>query len=237
MEKQTKILLGLAAAGVVAYLVFKSKKPKKSTASVHLPVEKIDEQIKKELPKEETPASPATPSSPATPATPASPSTPSTPSTPAAPVIPEIPAFDFEQYFKDHPIVFDIDPNVGSTMVVNPPAYGNTDPFAKYQNCISLEEYMDLKAKGVPMSPDVCIIGTGNPISAKDMENAFKMKDFKNELSRDQLGGLNNFMRRGTDYSYLDETPDYDYGGGNNNGGIYNKFSCDPFGFGGIPSC
>jgi len=28
MEKQTKILLGLAAAGVVAYLVFKSKKPK-----------------------------------------------------------------------------------------------------------------------------------------------------------------------------------------------------------------
>ena len=28
MEKNTKILLGVAAAGVVAYLVFKSKKPK-----------------------------------------------------------------------------------------------------------------------------------------------------------------------------------------------------------------
>ena len=28
MEKQTKILIGLAAAGVVAYLVYKSKKPK-----------------------------------------------------------------------------------------------------------------------------------------------------------------------------------------------------------------
>jgi hypothetical protein len=28
MEKNTKILLGVAAAGVVAYLVYKSKKPK-----------------------------------------------------------------------------------------------------------------------------------------------------------------------------------------------------------------
>jgi hypothetical protein len=33
MEKQTKILLGLAAAGVVAYLVFKSKKPKSPATS------------------------------------------------------------------------------------------------------------------------------------------------------------------------------------------------------------
>ena len=34
MEKNTKILLGLAAAGVVAYLVLKSKKPKSPVTSV-----------------------------------------------------------------------------------------------------------------------------------------------------------------------------------------------------------
>jgi hypothetical protein len=33
MEKNTKILLGVAAAGVVAYLVFKSKKPKSTVTS------------------------------------------------------------------------------------------------------------------------------------------------------------------------------------------------------------
>ena len=33
MEKNTKILLGVAAAGVVAYLVFKSKKPKSQVNS------------------------------------------------------------------------------------------------------------------------------------------------------------------------------------------------------------
>ena len=189
MDNKTKILLGIGLAGI-AYLIWKNKFPK-NTASVGLPVEKIDEQIKKEVPA--TPSNPETPETPATPASP-SPASPDTPSTPAAPVIPVIPPFDFDQYFKDHPIVIDIDPNVGSTMVVNPPAYGNADPFAKYQNCITLAKYFELKNSGVYISPDVCIENTGNPISAKDMENAFKMRDVQNELSRDAFGDLNAFM-------------------------------------------
>ena len=258
MERNTKILIGVAAAGVVAYLVFK---PKKAVASTPISKKKltpkvISDDIKKELPidvvkevpKGTTPIiiDPTTPATPITPSTPinTTPPTPFTPLEPQAPIIPEIPAFDFEQYFKEHPIVFDIDPNVGSTMVVNPPAYGNTDPFAKYDNCITLEQYFDLKARGVPMSPDVCIQGNALIISDKErQQNAFQMKDVKNELSRDAFGDLNSFMKQGQDYTNIfrgDELAGDNYNGGTGSpigGGIFNKFSCDPFGFGGIPSC
>ena len=248
MERNTKILIGLAAAGVVAYLVLK---PKKAIASAPISQKKltpkvITEDIKKELPVENvkevpkettpivvepsTPATPITPTTPITPSkpieiTPGTPIIPPTPSEPEAPIIPQIPDFDFEKYFKEHPIEFNIDPNVGSTMVVNPPAYGNTDPFAQYNNCIPLEQYMDLKSRGVPMSPNVCIEGTGNPISEKDrLQNAFQMKDFKNELSRDAFGDLNSFMQQGADFNIFrgDELAgdNYTTSGGGGWGGI-----------------
>lgn len=226
MDNKTKILLGIGLAGI-AYLIWKNKSPK-DTASVHLPVEKIDEQIKKEIPT--TPSTPASPETPATPATPAA---------PTEPIVPVIPPFDFDQYFKDHPIVIDIDPNVGSTMVVNPPAYGNADPFAKYQNCITLAKYFELKNSGVYISPDVCIENTGNPISAKDMENAFKMKDVQNELSRDAFGDLNAFMTA-SDVYYIGgwaggESVFPNTGSGGSNGGSLSEAQRDLFrmGYGG----
>ena len=245
MEKQTKILIGLAAAGVVAYLVFK---PKKASASTPISQKKltpkvISEDIKKELPidvvkevpkgttpiivEPSTPATPITPSTPinTTPPTPFTPlePTPSKPSEPEAPIIPQIPDFDFEQYFKEHPIEFNIDPNIGSSLVNT--NIINTDPFAQYNNCIPLEQYMDLKSRGVPMSPNVCIEGTGNPISEKDrLQNAFQMKDFKNELSRDAFGDLNSFMQQGADFNIFrgDELAgdNYTTSGGGGIGGI-----------------
>jgi hypothetical protein len=89
MDNKTKILIGLGLAGV-AYLLWK-KSPKSSTASVDLPVKKIEDQIKNELPKEETP------------------STPSKPVIPEQIVIPDMP-----------PIVIDFSnlaPNIGSSLV------------------------------------------------------------------------------------------------------------------------
>jgi hypothetical protein len=236
MDNKTKILVGIGLAGI-AYLIWKNKKAQTSAASVHLPVEKIDEQIKKVIPKEETPATPSTPSTPSTPATPASPAAPSTPSTPASevPVIPAIPDFDFEQYFKDHPIV--IDPNIGSSLVNT--NIVNTDPFAQYnQNCMSAAEWLKRKEEGtLPPINSYCVAGDALIISDKDrLQNAFQMKDVQNEISRDPLG-LNTFMQQGKDYTYLDP-PEYPiFQGENNNGVVYNRFSCDPFGFGGIPSC
>lgn len=216
MNNKTKIIIGIGLAGI-AYLIWKNKKAPTSMASVHLPVEKIDEQFKKEVPKEETPATPASPSTPATPSSPATPA-------PSEPVVPVIPPFDFEQYFKDHPIV--IDPNIGSSLV-------NTNIPQQPQNCMSVDEWLTRKQNGtLPPDNSYCIEGNGLIITDKErLQNAFQMKDVKNELSRDQLG-LNTFMQRGTNYDYLD-TPAY----AGNNAGMYNKFSCDPFGFGGMPSC
>jgi hypothetical protein len=45
MEKQTKILLGVAAAGVVAYLILKPKKATAQTNSVVSPLTKTDSKI------------------------------------------------------------------------------------------------------------------------------------------------------------------------------------------------
>ena len=222
MNNKTKILIGIGLAGI-AYLIWKNKS-KTSTASVHLPVEKIDEQIKKELPKE-TPATPSTPVNPATPSTPVVTPTPSSPETPVA-----IPDFDFEQYFKDHPIVFDIDPNIGSSLV-------NTN-LPKQQKCMTTAEWLKRKEEGtLPPINSYCVEGDGLIITDKErLQNAFQMKDIRNELSRDAFGNLDNFMERGTDFSYLEENFGYSKGGGNE-GGVFNKFTCDPFGFGGIPSC
>jgi hypothetical protein len=220
MNNKTKILIGISLAGI-AYLIWRSKKAPTSTASINLPVEKIDEHFKKEVPKSETPSTPSTPSTPESPSTPA-PSSPATP-VPSEPVAPVIPPFDFEQYFKDHPIV--IDPNIGSSLV-------NTN-IPQQQKCMSVDEWLTRKQNGtLPPDNSYCIEGNGLIITDKErLQNAFKMKEVKNEFSIDPLG-LNTFMQRGTNYDYLD-TPE----GENNNGALYNRFSCDPFGFGGMPSC
>jgi len=264
MEKSNKLLIGLGLFGLIGYFLYKNKstaaspnKPKQKGTSSEKVVENsapstpqipINTPIVADVPIV-TPAPIFTPTPIVTPA-PIVKSEPIVynpivhPETgkivpPITPIV--IPSeVDFEQYFKDHPIVFDYTPDVTSTMVVNPPAYGNTDPFAQYQNCISLKEYFAKKEKGIPMPPDTCILGTSAPISEKDMQNAFKMQEFQNELSRDSLG-LNTFMNQGKDYTNIfrgDELAGDNYsGGGNNTGGVYNKYSCDPFGFGGIPSC
>lgn len=214
MDNKTKILIGVALAGV-AYFLWKKKS---STASVDLPVEKIDEQFKKELPKE-TPATPASPETPVV--TPSPAPSPASPTPAPTDSIPKLPDFDFEQYFKDNPIKFDIDTNIGSSLVNTNVV--STDPFAAYQNCITLAKYFELKNSGAPIPPDTCIIGTGNPISEKDrLQNAFQMRDVQNELSRDAFGNLNAFMQQGKDYTQIFDPNAFagdNYGGGETSGG------------------
>lgn len=240
MANSNKILLGVGIFGLIGYYLFKNKstantpntpKPKNTTPSVKV-------------------AEPSTPSTPKIPI--------NTPIVADVPIVAPAPKVynpiinpetgkivspkpiiipsevDFEQYFKDHPIMFDIDPNVTSTMVVNPSYYGETDPFAQYQNCISLKEYFAKKDRGIQMSPDTCIIGTGNPISEKDMQNAFQMKDFKNELSRDSFGDLNSFMRQGQDHT--NDGGGFGSGGGFGGGSPIYRGDSDIYGHGGVPS-
>jgi antitoxin component HigA of HigAB toxin-antitoxin module len=177
MDNKTKILIGIGLAGI-AYFLW--KKSPKSTASVDLPVEKIDEQLKKELPKDETPITPSKPVIP-------------TPSEKI--VIPDMP-----------PIVIDFSnlaPNIGSSLV-------NTNVIQQ-QKCLTVEEWLKMKENDtLPPINSYCVESGGLIITDKQrLENAFQMKDFKNELSRDSFGNLNSFMQRGTDYSYLDEAGDY----------------------------
>ena len=177
MDNKTKILIGIGLAGI-AYFLW--KKSPKSTASVDLPVEKIDEQLKKELPKDETPITPSKPVIP-------------TPSEQI--VIPDMP-----------PIVIDFSnlaPNIGSSLV-------NTNVIQQ-QKCLTVEEWLKMKENDtLPPINSYCVESGGLIITDKQrLENAFQMKDFKNELSRDSFGNLNSFMQRGTDYSYLDEAGDY----------------------------
>jgi hypothetical protein len=188
MENKTKILIGLGLAGI-AYLIWKKKAPK-GTASVDLPVKKIEDQIKKELPKEETPSTP---------------SKPVIPSTPEQIIIPDMP-----------PIVIDFSnlaPNIGSSLV-------NTNVLQQ-QKCLTVEEWLKMKENDtLPPINSYCVESGGLIITDKQrLENAFQMKDFKNELSRDSFGNLNSFMQRGTDYSYLDEGSEYG-GGGSAFGGL-----------------
>jgi hypothetical protein len=177
MDNKTKILIGIGLAGI-AYFLW--KKSPKSTASVDLPVEKIDEQLKKELPKDETPITPSKPVI-------------TTPSEQI--VIPDMP-----------PIVIDFSnlaPNIGSSLV-------NTNVIQQ-QKCLTVEEWLKMKENDtLPPINSYCVESGGLIITDKQrLENAFQMKDFKNELSRDSFGNLNSFMQRGTDYSYLDEAGDY----------------------------
>ena len=177
MDNKTKILIGIGLAGIAYFLWEKSPK---STASVDLPVEKIDEQLKKELPKDETPITPSKPVIP-------------TPSEQI--VIPDMP-----------PIVIDFSnlaPNIGSSLV-------NTNVIQQ-QKCLTVEEWLKMKENdSLPPINSYCVESGGLIITDKQrLENAFQMKDFKNELSRDSFGNLNSFMQRGTDYSYLDEAGDY----------------------------
>jgi len=173
MDNKTKILIGLGLAGI-AYLIWKKKAPK-GTASVDLPVKKIEDQIKKELPKEETPSTkPVIP--------------------PEQIIIPDMP-----------PIVIDFSnlaPNIGSSLV-------NTY-IPQQQKCLTVEEWLKMKENdSLPPINSYCVESGGLIINDKQrLENAFQMKDFKNELSRDSFGNLNSFMQRGTDYSYLDEAGD-----------------------------
>ena len=156
MDNKTKILIGIGLAGI-AYFLW--KKSSKNTASVELPVEKIDEQLKKELPKDETPITPSKPVIP-------------TPS--GQIVIPDMP-----------PIVIDFSnlaPNIGSSLV-------NTNVIQQ-QKCLTVEEWLKMKENDtLPPINSYCVESGGLIITDKQrLENAFQMKDFKNELSRDSFG-------------------------------------------------
>jgi hypothetical protein len=256
MEKSNKLLIGLGLFGLIGYYLYKNKStantpniPKQKGGSSEKVIENSIPStpqipVNKPIVAEVTKASPAPVFTP-TPIVKANPISKAEPIVynpivhpetgklvaPTTPIV--IPSeVDFEQYFKDHPIEFNYNPDVTSTLVVNPPAYGNTDPFAQYQNCISLKEYFDKKDRGINMS-NTCIIGNSKPISEKDMQNAFKMQEFQNEFSRDPLG-LNTFMTQGQDHS--------NDGSGNNNGNPAGAGSPifrgdqDPFGYGGVPS-
>jgi len=171
MDNKTKILLGIGLAGI-AYFLW--KKSPKSTASVDLPVEKIDEQLKKELPKDETPITPSKPVI-------------TTPSEQI--VIPDMP-----------PIVIDFSnlaPNIGSSLV-------NTNVIQQ-QKCMSVDEWLKRKENDtLPPINSYCVESGGLIITDKQrLENAFQMRDYKNELSRDAFGNLNAFMEQGQDYTQI----------------------------------
>jgi hypothetical protein len=185
MDNKTKILIGLGLAGIVYFLW---KKAPKSTASVKLPVKKIDDQIKKELPKESTPSKPVIPSN------------------PEQIIVPDMP-----------PIVIDFSnlaPNIGSSLV-------NMNVLQQ-QKCLTVEEWLKMKENDtLPPLNSYCVESGGLVITDKQrLENAFQIKDFKNELSRDSFGNLNSFMQRGTDYSYLDESEYGGFGEGSGSGGL-----------------
>ena len=199
MAKTTNLLIGVGVLGIIGYYLYKNK----STAQVNIESElqkqlfpkKIKTPIVNEEPIEQEDNNPII--------------NPSTGQliTPTAPL---------------RPIVIDysgLNPNIGSSLVnMN---VVNTDPFDEYQNCHTMAEYKKLKDSGQPIPADYCINQTSSGPSEKVIqENAFKMKEFKNEFSVDFGTSLNGFMQ----------------GGGSGGGRILKGSQEDPYGYGGIPS-
>jgi hypothetical protein len=124
------------------------------------------------------------------------------------------------------PIVVDysnLNPNIGSSLVNT-----NITP-SKYSDCLTLTQFFDMKSKGT-LPQTYCINNNQEILTEKDLQNQFKMKDAKNELSRDQFGNLNSMMTRGIDFNNIDNPAGYvnPKGKGTNNS--------DPYGYGYVVS-
>jgi len=206
MAKTTNLLIGVGILGVIGYYLYKNR----STSQVNLESElqkqlfpkKIKTPIVNEEPTEQEDINPNI--NPVI-----NPSTGKliTPTTPSKPIV-----IDYSG----------LNPNIGSSLInMN---VVSTNPFDEFQNCHSIAEYKKLKDSGQPIPADYCINQTSSGPSEKIIqENAFKMKEFKNEFSVDFGTSLNGFMQGS---------------GGTQAGGTVRRGDpCDPYGYGGNPSC
>ena len=204
MAKATNILIGVGVLGVIGYLLYKKKSNTADTSNEV--IAKIQNQL--------FPTSTKQPNNVVT----------SDNSNTAADIIHPISGkLSGTTNVEMPPIVIDysgINPNIGSSLVnMN---VVSTDPFAEYQNCHTMKEYLAQKAKGIPFPADYCIIqDNSGPTSKEIQQNSFRMQDVKNELSPDAIG-LNTFMRQS----------------GATGGGmsIVKGSQNDPYGYGGIAS-
>ena len=202
MAKTTNLLIGVGVLGVIGYYLYKNKLKNQvdieSELQKQLFPEKIKTPIVNEEPIEQEDINPIINSSTGKLIT---------PSTPL-----KLIEIDYSG----------LNPNIGSSLVnMN---VVSTDPFDAYQNCHTMAEYKKLKDSGQPIPLDYCIIQTTSGPSEKVIqENAFKMKEFKNEFSVDFGTSLNGFMQGS---------------GGTQAGGTVRRGDpCDPYGYGGNPSC